>query len=127
MKEEIFGPVLPIIEFVNFDDVVMKIKSMPKPLALYIFTNNKKIQERVIEEIPSGGVCINDTLNHLANSNLPFGGVGNAGIGAYHGEESFKTFSHRKSVLNKGAKINIKMLFPPYSAKNMILVKKLLN
>ncbi|MZK54047.1 aldehyde dehydrogenase [Clostridium beijerinckii] len=127
MKEEIFGPVLPIIEFVNFDDVVMKIKSMPKPLALYIFTNNKKTQERVIEEIPSGGVCINDTLNHLANSNLPFGGVGNAGIGAYHGEESFKTFSHRKSVLNKGAKINIKMLFPPYSSKNMILVKKLLN
>lgn len=117
MKEEIFGPVLPIIEFVNFDDVVMKIKSMPKPLALYIFTNNKKTQERVIEEIPSGGVCINDTLNHLANSNLPFGGVGNAGIGAYHGEESFKTFSHRKSVLNKGAKINIKMLFPPYSSK----------
>ncbi len=127
MKEEIFGPVLPVIEFVNFDDVVMKIKSMPKPLALYIFTNNKKTQERVIEEIPSGGVCINDTLNHLANSNLPFGGIGNAGIGAYHGEESFKTFSHRKSILNKGTRINIKMLFPPYSKKNMTLVKKFLN
>jgi NAD-dependent aldehyde dehydrogenases len=127
MKEEIFGPVLPIIEFVNFDEVVMKIKKMPKPLALYIFTNNKKIRERVIEEIPSGGICINDTLNHLANSNLPFGGVGNSGIGSYHGEESFKTFSHRKSVLNRGTKINIRILFPPYSAKSMTLIKKFLN
>jgi len=127
MEEEIFGPVLPIIEFYNLDEAIRKIKSLPKPLALYIFTNNKSTKEKILEQISSGGVCINDTINHVANINLPFGGVGNAGMGSYHGEEGFKTFSHKRSILSKGTKVNIKMLFPPYSRSNLNLIKKFLK
>lgn len=127
MEEEIFGPVLPIIEFDNLDKAIRKIKSLPKPLALYIFTSNKSTKKKVLEKISSGGVCINDTINHVANIHLPFGGVGNAGMGAYHGEESFKIFSHKRSILSKGIKVNLTMLFPPYSRRNLNLIKKFLK
>ncbi len=127
MSEEIFGPILPIISFSNLDEVIGEIKRLSKPLALYLFTENYQVEEKVLEEISSGGACINDTITHLANPELPFGGVGNSGIGAYHGKESFKTFSHRRSVVRKTTKINIPIVFPPFNKKNLDNVKKLMK
>lgn len=127
MSEEIFGPILPIISYSNLDEVIGKIKRLSKPLALYLFAENYKVEEKVLEEISSGGACINDTITHLANPELPFGGVGNSGIGAYHGKESFKTFSHRRSVVRKTTKINISIVFPPFNKKNLDNVKKLMK
>ncbi len=127
MSEEIFGPILPIISYSNLDEVIGKIKRLSKPLALYLFAENYKVEEKVLEEISSGGACINDTITHLANPELPFGGVGNSGIGAYHGKESFKTFSHRRSVVRKTTKINIPIVFPPFNKKNLDNVKKLMK
>ncbi|WP_156964336.1 aldehyde dehydrogenase [Clostridium sulfidigenes] len=127
MSEEIFGPILPIISFSNLDEIIGEIKKLSKPLALYLFTENYEVEEKVLEEISSGGACINDTITHLANPELPFGGVGNSGIGAYHGKESFKTFSHRRSVVRKTTKINIPIVFPPFNKKNLDNVKKLMK
>jgi len=127
MSEEIFGPILPIIGYSDLDQVIGKIKRLPKPLALYLFTENYKVEEKVLTEISSGGACINDTITHLANSELPFGGVGNSGIGAYHGRESFITFSHRRSLVRKTTKINIPIIFPPFNKKNLNNVKKLMK
>lgn len=127
MSEEIFGPILPIISFSNLDEIIGEIKKLSKPLALYLFTENYEVEKKVLEEISSGGACINDTITHLANPELPFGGVGNSGIGAYHGKESFKTFSHRKSVVRKTTKINIPIVFPPFNKKNLDNVKKLMK
>ncbi len=127
MSEEIFGPILPIISFSNLDEIIGEIKKLSKPLALYLFTENYEVEEKVLEEISSGGACINDTITHLANPEIPFGGVGNSGIGAYHGKESFKTFSHRRSVVRKTTKINITIVFPPFNNKNLSNVKKLMK
>lgn len=127
MSQEIFGPILPIIGYDNLDDTINQIRKSPKPLALYIFTEDRSIEKRLLDSISSGGACINDTITHLANPLLPFGGVGNSGMGAYHGEENFKTFSHKKSVLKKNTRINITMLFPPYTKSNFKIVKKFLK
>ena len=99
MQEEIFGPILPIIGYNNLDYIINYININPKPLALYLFTNNKKIEKRILKEVSYGGGCINDTIIHLANKRLGFGGVGNSGIGEYHGKFSFDTFSHYKSII----------------------------
>ena len=107
--------------------MINDINKQPKPLALYLFTSDKRVEKRVLNEISSGGVSINDTILHLANSNLPFGGVGNAGIGAYHGEESFRTFSHRKSVLKKSRVLNTTLMYPPYSDKKLMVIKRFLK
>ena len=127
MKEEIFGPILPIMEYSDLNEVVNAINKQPKPLALYLFTSDKRVEKKVLNEISSGGVSINDTILHLANSNLPFGGVGNAGMGAYHGEESFRTFSHRKSVLKKSRVLNTTLMYPPYSDKKLMVIKRFLK
>ncbi|WP_066392356.1 aldehyde dehydrogenase [Cytobacillus eiseniae] len=127
MEDEIFGPLLPIITYKNLDEAIEMINKRAKPLALYLFTADKQIEERVLTEISSGGVCINNTVTHLANPDLPFGGVGSSGMGAYHGHHSFLTFSHQKSILKSSTKINIKMLFPPYNDKNLQLVRKFLK
>ena len=127
MKEEIFGPILPIMSYRDLNQVINDINKQPKPLALYLFTSDKRVEKKVLNEISSGGVSINDTILHLANSNLPFGGVGNAGMGAYHGEESFRTFSHRKSVLKKSRVFNITMMYPPYSDKKLMVIKRFLK
>src|SRR5690606_10936332 len=127
MQEEIFGPILPILAYQHLDEAIVAIKKFAKPLALYLFTEDKAVEDRVLMEISSGGVCINNTLTHLGNPDLPFGGVGNSGIGAYHGEYSFRTFSHEKSVLKTSSKINIRLLFPPYKHKNDRLVRKFLK
>lgn len=127
MREEIFGPILPIMTYKDIDSVISSINKQPKPLALYLFTSNRRIEKKVLAEISSGGVSINDTILHLANSNLPFGGVGSAGIGAYHGEESFRTFSHRKSVLKKSRIFSTTMMYPPYDERQLTVIKKFLK
>lgn len=114
MQEEIFGPVLPIIDYSSIDDVINFINKGPKPLALYVFTNDNKIAEKVIEKTSSGGMCINDTLMHVISEHLPFGGVGHSGMGAYHGKYSFDTFSHKKSIFKNSFDSNLDFLYPPY-------------
>ena len=117
MKEEIFGPILPIITYDNFDEVLEIIQSKSKPLSLYLFSEDENMTHRVVEELSFGGGAINDTLMHLANPNLPFGGVGSSGIGQYHGKYSFDTFSHMKSYTFKSTRLESSIYFPPYKGK----------
>ena len=125
MEEEIFGPILPVLEYENLDEAIALVNSRPKPLSLYFFSRNKQKQKQVLREISSGNVCINDTVMQFAVPSLPFGGVGNSGIGSYHGKASFDTFSHYKSVLNKGLWFDLKFRYAPY--KNKVgLIKKII-
>lgn len=124
MKEEIFGPILPIIEYDDLEKVIEAINNHPKPLALYLFSNDKKIQEKIIEKTFSGGVCINASIFHQVSPLLPFGGVGDSGMGSYHGKFSFDTFSHKKSVVIKSFFPDIKMIYPPYKNK-LELIRKI--
>lgn len=126
MQNEIFGPLLPILSYSSLTEVITLINSKPKPLSLYVFTEDKKVATEVLNKISFGGGCINDTISHVASSNMPFGGVGNSGMGFYHGRDSFETFSHRKSVLKKGTWMDIKLIFPPYKDRAK-LVKKILR
>lgn len=123
MREEIFGPILPIMTYNNLDKVIDDINKHDKPLALYLFTEDKYIEQKVINSTSSGGVTINDIILHVSNPNLPFGGVGPAGMGSYHGEDSFKTFSHKRSILKKSNKINFPVYFPPFKDKQIKLLK----
>ncbi|MBF2066933.1 MAG: aldehyde dehydrogenase [Calothrix sp. C42_A2020_038] len=117
MEEEIFGPILPVIEYEDINEVITAINYRPKPLALYLFTNNQDLQARILRETSSGGVCINDTIKHCGVASLPFGGVGDSGIGKYHGKASFDVFSHYKSVLKRNFVFDLKVLYPPYEGK----------
>lgn len=117
MQEEIFGPLLPIVTYEDFDDALAFIQSKPKPLSLYLFSEDENATERVLNELSFGGGAINDTLMHIANPNLPFGGVGNSGIGQYHGKYSFNTFSHDKSYIFKTTRLESSIIFPPYKGK----------
>lgn len=123
MKEEIFGPLLPILEFENIDEVIKVVNSHPKPLALYLFTNCKDVEKEIVTNISFGGGCINDTIVHLASSYMPFGGVGESGMGSYHGKASFHTFTHTKSILKKSNAIDINLRYPPYKEKLNLLKK----
>jgi aldehyde dehydrogenase (NAD+) len=107
MKEEIFGPILPVLEFTDISHVIEEIRERPKPLSLYIFSENKQIQDRVLNELSFGGGCINDIISHIATPYMPFGGVGSSGVGSYHGKYSFETFSNKKSILKKSTKFDI--------------------
>lgn len=122
MNEEIFGPILPIMEYESLDKIVSTINRKPKPLALYYFTTNKQRASRIINSVSFGGGCINDTIIHLSNPRLPFGGVGESGIGQYHGKESFNTFSHSKSIMNKSNLLDIPLRYPPFK-DNLKLLK----
>ncbi|MDU1530134.1 MAG: aldehyde dehydrogenase family protein, partial [Staphylococcus warneri] len=117
MEEEIFGPLLPIISYDQFDEAFEIIQSRPKPLSLYLFSEDENSTHRVLNELAFGGGAINDTLMHLANPNLPFGGVGLSGIGNYHGKYSFDTFSHDKSYTFKSTRLESSLFFPPYKGK----------
>ncbi len=125
MQEEIFGPVLPIIEFENLEEVIERIKQRPKPLALYYFTTSKDREEKVLNSVSFGGGCINDTIMHLVSRHMPFGGVGESGMGSYHGRKSFDTFTHYKSILRKSNVIDVPLRYP--NRKNLKLVKKILK
>ncbi|MFH2132384.1 MAG: aldehyde dehydrogenase family protein, partial [bacterium] len=124
--EEIFGPVLPILTFETIEQVIPAINARPKPLALYLFSNNRKTQNRITSGISYGGGCINDTLIHLATPHLPFGGVGDSGMGNYHGKASFDGFSHHKSVLTKSFWFDNPFRYPPFKGK-LKLVKKIMG
>ncbi|MFW9928387.1 MAG: aldehyde dehydrogenase [Candidatus Thorarchaeota archaeon] len=128
MHEEIFGPILPIISYDSIDQAIAYINSKPKPLALYFFSNNKINQNKIIKEVSFGGGTINDTFVHPSLPNLPFGGVGDSGIGAYHGKYSFETFSHMKSVFYRSTRFDFTKNFrvPPYKNK-LKLVKRFLR
>ena len=117
MQEEIFGPVLPVLSYTDVSGVIAQINARPKPLALYIFSRDKALQARILSATSSGGVCINDVILHLAIWGMPFGGVGDSGIGAYHGKTSFNTFSHMKSVLKKPFWPDIDWRYLPYGDK----------
>jgi len=128
MCEEIFGPILPIFTFSSLDQVIGQINThFSKPLACYIFTNSKSTQQKIIDSISFGGGTINDTLTHIANPNLPYGGVGASGIGKYHGKASFDAFSNHKALLRKGWHPDLAIRYPPYTTSNLKLLKKLLK
>jgi aldehyde dehydrogenase (NAD+) len=117
MQEEIFGPILPILTVGSIDEAIEFVNAREKPLALYVFTSDASNADRVLQRTSSGGACVNETLTHLAVPELPFGGVGASGIGAYHGSHSFETFSHRKSVLRRKTWPDVKLRYPPYEGK----------
>lgn len=126
MQEEIFGPILPILTYKNFENAIEKVIDGEKPLSAYLFSNNSKEQEIFSEILSFGGGCINDTLMHLSNDRLPFGGVGNSGIGNYHGKFGFETFSHQKAILKKSIYLEPELKYPPYSEGKLKILKKLL-
>lgn len=123
MQEELFGPILPVIKYNNIDDIKSYIKANPKPLALYIFSENKSFAEDLIHRLSFGGGCVNDTIIHAASKYLPFGGVGSSGIGRYHGKSSFETFTYEKSMVKKSSKFDIDLIYPPYKNKLEIIKK----
>lgn len=125
MQEEIFGPVLPILTYITLNEAIEFVRSRPKPLALYVFTKDKKAREKVLRELSYGGGCVNDTLVHVASSYLPFGGVGYSGMGSYHGKASFDTFTHYKSILDKGAHLDPSLRYRPYTPGKIRWLKKL--
>lgn len=126
MEDEIFGPILPVMEYEEIDQVIRMVNDRPKPLALYIFTSDKQVEKKVLTLTSSGGGCVNDTVSHVASPYIPFGGVGNAGIGSYHGKQSFDTFSHKKSIMKKSTRIKLSVAFPPYGDK-LKLVRKIMK
>lgn len=115
MQEEIFGPILPILSYTDLNEVITTINNNPSPLAFYLFTESKKVIKKILNECTFGGGCINDTIVHLSSAYLPFGGVGESGMGAYHGKASFDTFTHYRSVLHKSTKLDIKFRYAPYN------------
>jgi len=123
MQDEIFGPILPVLEFDDLSAVITTINSRPKPLALYVFSNLRENCRKIIEEASFGTGCINDTVIQFANPHLPFGGVGSSGMGRYHGKASFEIFSHKKSILKKSFTFDPPLRYPPYKNKLSILKK----
>ncbi|HJD23858.1 MAG TPA: aldehyde dehydrogenase [Firmicutes bacterium] len=117
MQEEIFGPILPVIPYDSLDQAIDAVVSRPKPLALYLFTNDRAVERRVLRGISFGGGCVNDTLMHLVSTRLPFGGVGESGMGQYHGKYGFDTFSHLKSIVKKSNRLDIPLRYPPFRGK----------
>ncbi|GAA5523145.1 aldehyde dehydrogenase [Aliifodinibius salicampi] len=124
MQEEIFGPILPVLTYQDLDQAISKIKEQPKPLSLYLFSPDKSTQQQIIDNIPFGGGCINDTLVHLSNPDLPFGGIGHSGFGNYHGKSSFDLFTHQKSIMKRSSWIKNPFRYPPYEG-NLKWLKKL--
>lgn len=127
MQEEIFGPILPLIVYSNFEDMLQLIQNGEKPLSAYLFSNNPKEQEAWLNELSFGGGCINDAIMHITNPNLPFGGVGQSGTGSYHGKAGFDTFSHYKSVFKKPRLFEVPLKYPPYTPAKMDWIKRILK
>ncbi len=126
MQEEIFGPILPILEYDTVDQAIAQVTQRTKPLALYVFSRDRAYQQHILDCTSSGGVCINDVVLHTAESRLPFGGVGSSGMGSYHGKASFDTFTHFKSVLHKFFRFDLDWRYAPY-AKKLGFVQKLIK
>ena len=122
MQEEIFGPVLPVLTYDSLDEAIEKVNSMAHPLALYIFTSDKEAAEKVTSHCGFGGGCVNDTIIHLATSEMGFGGFGESGMGSYHGKDGFHTFSHYKSIVDKKTWLDLPMRYQPYKRINDKLI-----
>lgn len=127
MKDEIFGPVLPVLTFDSLDEAIEKVNARNKPLALYFFSSSKANQQKILSSCDFGGGCINDTIIHLATSNMGFGGLKTSGMGAYHGKVGFDTFSHRKSIVDKKTWLDLPMRYQPYSKWKLKLIKMFLK
>lgn len=127
MQDEIFGPILPIITFKSKEDAVKMVRSKSKPLALYVFSSSENFTNHILENTSSGGVCINDVVMHMTGSSMPFGGVGDSGIGGYHGKYSFDLFSHKKPVLHRKFWLDAPLRYPPFNKIPLSLLKKLLK
>ena len=123
MQEEIFGPIMPIITYDNLDEAISKVKSYPKPLSLYVFTKDKKVRAKILNELSFGGGGVNEAIMQITNHHVPFGGVGESGIGSYHGESGFKTFSHYKSIIDKPNWFELNLKYSPRSAKKLKWIK----
>ncbi|MDQ6622896.1 MAG: aldehyde dehydrogenase [Verrucomicrobiota bacterium] len=113
MHEEIFGPILPVIEFNKIDEAIALLRGHPSPLALYLFTRDRRNESRLLRDVPSGGVCINDVIAHMVGTDLPFGGVGESGMGSYHGRAGFRAFSHERATLRRANWPDFGLLYPP--------------
>ncbi len=127
MQEEIFGPILPILEYKDLDQILSELKTKDKALATYIFSENKTSIQKVTSELSFGGGCVNDCLLQFSSKSLPAGGVGQSGFGRYHGKYTFETFSHRKSIVYKSNFLDLMMRYPPYTEKKISFIKKLLK
>ena len=125
MNNEIFGPILPVLEWSDVSDIFYNVRSKSKPLALYIFSNDKDFRKNIMKNLSFGGGAVNDTINHIVNPNLPFGGIGNSGIGKYHGKYSFDTFTHLKSILIRKNNPAADKMFPPYDETKTDFIHKL--
>lgn len=127
MQEEIFGPVLPIMTYSELEECIRFIRSRPRPLALYLFTENRSAERKILDHCSFGGGCINDTIIHLANPRMGFGGVGTSGMGSYHGKLSFDTFTHYRSIVKKSSRIDLPVRYHPYSERNFKLLRSLMK
>jgi aldehyde dehydrogenase (NAD+) len=125
MEAEIFGPILPVIAYDRIENVIAEVKKRPKPLSCYVYTNDASIKNKILKEISFGGGAVNDSVMHISNSSLPFGGVGDSGTGSYHGEAGFKTFSHYKSVLEKSPCLEPDLKYSPYSKARLSWIKNI--
>lgn len=127
MQEEIFGPILPILTYSNLDEEIKRLQGKPKPLALYVFTSDKANRKKILRDLSFGGGCVNDAIIHLATSEMGFGGVGDSGMGSYHGKRSFDTFTHEKSIVDKKTWLDLPMRYRPYSKLNFKLLRMFLK
>ncbi len=124
MKEEIFGPILPVISYDTLDDAIEQVLQLPKPLSCYVFTTKASERKKVHRKLSFGGGAVNDVVMHISNPNLPFGGVGQSGIGSYHGEAGFLAFSHQKSILHKANWLELPLKYSPLSPKKLWWIKQ---
>ncbi|MGZ4047903.1 MAG: aldehyde dehydrogenase [Bacteroidia bacterium] len=127
MKDEIFGPILPVISYSKIEDAIKEVKARPKPLSCYVFTSDENIKKKILFELSFGGGAVNDAVMHISNSHLPFGGVGDSGTGSYHGEAGFKAFSHYKSILEKPFWFEPDFKYSPYSKKKFAWIKRFIG
>lgn len=126
MQEELFGPLLPVLVVEDLEEAIQLINRRPKPLALYLFTSQRQHQRTLLQRTSSGGVCLNDVVLQAGVPELPFGGVGNSGMGTYHGKAGFETFSHRRSVLWRSFRLDAPFRYPPYAGR-LPLIRRLLG
>ncbi len=127
MQEEIFGPILPVLTYDSLDEAISEIKKREKPLSCYVFTNDSSLKNKLLHELSFGGGAVNEAIMHISNSRLPFGGVGQSGMGSYHGEAGFRTFSHYKSILEKATWFETKLKYSPYSEGKIKWIKRLMG
>jgi len=127
MKEEIFGPLLPVIPYTDIDQAIKKVNDLPKSLSCYVFTNSKRLKKKVLKEISFGGGAVNDAVMQITNQNIPFGGVGHSGFGSYHGEAGFKAFSHYKGILEKPTWFELPLKYFPHTSKKLFLIKRIMK